>query len=142
MSDPLADFEITDDDLAFVQEAYENRLLRTKHPYVFDLVKVLIRYPRGMSRIIALDAMRAQRKRLGLSIPRTFDNTVQGSMQHYCRDSDTFKKRAAPNEDALFAWPKGKNAGFWAVLPANARGWVASNMPLRVAHKLRPENQA
>jgi hypothetical protein len=132
----VADLEITDDVLRQVQADWDNRVLRLKHPYVFDLIKVLAPYPQ-VSRRFALDTMWRTRKDAGLPIPRTFDNSVQASFQYYCRDSDEFKKRNAPEGDALFCWPKGKGAGVWALLAENARLWVRANRALLAGRILK-----
>ncbi len=123
----LIDIVITDEDLRAIQRAFEAKLLQMEHPYVFDLIRVLARSRQGMKRSVALDVMRSDRARAGLPIPTSFDNTVQASMQYYCRDSDIFRNRNAPAEDALFDWPKGKGAGFWALVRENAGPWIRQN---------------
>ena len=122
----LSDIEITDDDLREIQEAWDKRLLRLKYPYTFDLIRVLARYPK-LKRTIAIDAMWRTRKDAGLPIPKAFEESVQASLQYYCRDSSEFKKRGAPDSEALFCWPKGKGAGVWALIRENAKVWVRQN---------------
>jgi len=113
--------------LRLVHEAWEAKVLRLKHPYVFDLIKVLAPHPHGLRRMIVLDRLIRNRKRAGLPIPRSFDSTVQSTLQYYCQDSDIFQNRNASPQDALFCWPKGKGAGFWGLMIDNARLWVNRN---------------
>ena len=129
------DLEITDEMLREIQAAWDARLLRLKHPYVFDLIRVLAPYPNGIKRSIALDWLERNRRNAGLPVPPTFDSTVQAALQYYCRDSDVFKERDAPADEALFCWPKGKGKGVWAVLRENAAAWLRTNreqLPRRV----------
>jgi hypothetical protein len=107
---------ITDELIKEVQAAIDARVLRLIHPYVFDLIKLLTKYPNGLKRTFVLDYIKKNREKLGLPIPDTFDSTVQSSMQYYCRDSDVFKTRSANEKEALFCWPKGKGKGIWALL--------------------------
>jgi hypothetical protein len=118
--------EITPDFLREVQAAFDAKLLRLKHPYVFDLIKVLAPYPR-LKRTIALDAMWRTRKDAGLPIPRTFDSSVQAALQYYCAESKVFKRRGGLPGEALFRWPDGPGAGIWAVVRETARPWVQAN---------------
>jgi hypothetical protein len=122
----LTDLEITDEGLREVQAAWERRALRLKHPYVFDLIRVLALYPR-LSRSIALDKMWCTRKDAGLPIPAAFDSSVQAALQFYCRDSEIFRRRHAPETEALYCWPEGKGAGVWALIHDNARVWLRAN---------------
>ena len=101
------------------------KLLRLKHPYVFDLIKVLAPYPK-LKRTIALDAMWRTRKDAGLPIPRIFDSSVQAALQYYCEES-VFKARGGQPGEALFRWPDGPGAGVWAVVRETARPWVQAN---------------
>jgi hypothetical protein len=112
------ELEITDEMLQEIaKELAEEAITKMEHPYVFDLIKVLAPYPNGLRRMIALDWLRSTRLRLGLPIPPTFDETVQASLQYYCRDSTVFKNRNAPSQEAIFCWPKGKRAGVWVTCP-------------------------
>lgn len=61
----LSDITITDDELRAMQEAWDAKLLRLKHPYVFDLIKVLARYPK-CHRGYVLDTLWRNRKDAGL----------------------------------------------------------------------------
>jgi hypothetical protein len=122
----MLDIEITDEDLRQAQEAWEIHFQQLKHPYVFDLIKVLAPYPR-VKRSFALDRLHANRKALGLPIPSTFDESVQAALNYYCQDSDVFKKRNPDPSEALFSWPLGKGKGVWAVNLVNAKEWVVRN---------------
>jgi hypothetical protein len=75
MAIEMLDIEITDEDLRQAQEAWEIHFQQLKHPYVFDLIKVLAPYPR-VKRSFALDRLHANRRALGLPIPSTFDESV------------------------------------------------------------------
>lgn len=118
--------EITPEFLREVQAAWDAKLLRLKHPYVFDLIKVLAPY-RKLKRTIALDAMWRARKDAGLTIPRTFDSSVQAALQYYCEELNVFKRRGGQPGEALFRWPDGPGAGVWAVVRETARPWVQAN---------------
>jgi hypothetical protein len=120
------DLTITDDLLREIHEAWEARTLRLKHPYVFDLIKVLATSAKS-PRMSVIDRLHANRKNAGLPIPEKFDSVVQAQCNYYCRDSDVFKKRGAPPSDALFSWPNGKGAGVWALIRENAGPWVKAN---------------
>lgn len=109
-----------------IQAAWDAKLLRLKHPYVFDLIKVLAPY-RKLKRTIALDAMWRTRKDAGLPIPPSFNNSVQAALQYYCAESQIFKKRGGEPNEALFRWPDGAGAGVWAVIRETARPWVEAN---------------
>ena len=78
-----------------------------KHPYVFDLIKVLARYPK-CPRGYVLDMLWRNRKDAGLTIPRKFEASAQRALEYYCRESDVFKKRKVASTEALFCWPDGK----------------------------------
>jgi hypothetical protein len=119
----FSDLEISDEGLRKIHEAWEAKLLRLKHPYVFDLIKVLARYPK-CPRGYVLDRLWSNRKDAGLPIPRTFNDSAQRALEYYCLDSDVFKKRKAPPNEALFSWPDGKGAGVWALIRDNAKPWV------------------
>jgi hypothetical protein len=119
-------WEITDEDLRAMQEAWDRKLLKLKHPYVLDLIKTLAPYrqcPRGY----VLDTLCRNRKEAGLPIPPKFESTAQRALEYYCLHSDVFKKRNVASTEALFAWPKGKGAGTWALIHENARAWVKKN---------------
>lgn len=120
------DLGITAETLRDIQAAWDTKLLRLKHPYVFDLIRVLAAY-RRLKRKFALDAMWRTRRDAGLVIPPTFDSSVQAALQYYCAESQVFKRRGASANEALFRWPEGPRAGVWAVNRANAEPWVRAN---------------
>jgi hypothetical protein len=77
-----------------------------------------------MSRQMVLHFVRKNRERLGLPIPRTFDDTVQQSCERFCVDSDVFKARRAPESEGIFCWPRGKGKGIGPyVLRMQMLGW-------------------
>lgn len=125
--DDLSDFELSAAELADLQAAWDSKLLKVKHPYVFDLIAVLAPYPRPQRRSYVLTLLRSNRTRAGLIIPDTFDDTAQGALEYYCLDSDVFKERKAPESEALFCWPKGKGKGVWGLIRENARSWILVN---------------
>ena len=101
----LADLNLTSADwdriLREVEAERQAKKLRRNNPYVLDLIRVLHPIRSGMSRGLALHSVRKNRQRLGLPMPRTFDDTVQQSCERFCIDSDVFKKRGAPESEAL-----------------------------------------
>jgi hypothetical protein len=84
------DLTITDELLREIHEAWEARTLRLKHPYVFDLIKVLATSAKS-PRMSVIDRLYANRKNAGLPIPEKFDSVVQAQCNYYCRDSDVFR---------------------------------------------------
>jgi len=106
--------------------ALEASKRKRENPYVLDLVRVVPILPRGMRRPMVLHFVRKNRERLGLSIPRTFDDTVQQCLERHCIDSEVFQKRKAPPEHGLFCWPRGAGAGYWSARPEQVDAWLAS----------------
>jgi hypothetical protein len=123
----LSDFVLSAEEHEALQAAWKLKLLKVKHPYVFDLIAVLAPYPRAQKRTYVLTLLRSNRTRAGLPIPRTFDDAAQRALEYYCIDSDVFKERKVPESEALFCWPKGKGAGVWGLNRENARRWVRAN---------------
>ena len=110
--------------LARLEAAQRAKTLRLENPYVLHLVAILLpRGTRGMWRRDVIDALLERRKSAGLPIPRKFDDAVQSAFQRYCRQSDIFIKRGAPEELALFYWPK-KGSGLWAADTRIALAWA------------------
>jgi len=64
------------------------------------------------------------RERLGLEIPKTFEQTVQQSVERFCVDSDVFKKREGADDEGLFSWPHGKGRSHWAVRQPQTDNWL------------------
>lgn len=136
----LADLKFTyadwDNILREVEAERQAKKLRRSNPYVLDLIRVLRPSRSGMSRGLVLHFVHKNRQRLGLPIPRTFDDTVQQSCERFCINSDVFKKRGAPEFEALFCWPRGKGSGHWAIRAANADAWLADFLAKRSRAKL------
>ena len=133
----LDGLEITDEMLREIHVTWESKLLRLKHPYAFDLIKVMAPYPMPLRRTVVLTLLRSNRARLGLPVPPKFDDTAQGALEFHCRESDNFKRRNVPDTEAIFCWPKGKGAGVWGLLRENAREWVKHNRSTLPARALK-----
>jgi hypothetical protein len=101
---------------------------RHKHPYVGDLIAVLLPYPAGLRRTLAIHELEKQRKQDGLPIPASFESAVQSSYNHYSEDSDVFRKRDAPAGEGLFYSPDGKGSGRWAVHAERALYWLKARL--------------
>lgn len=101
---------------------------RRRHPYVADLIAVLLPYPEGLARALAIRELEIQRKHEGLPIPASFEAAVQNSYNHYSEDSDVFHGREAAKEDGLFYSPAGKGSGRWAVHPERALHWLKQKL--------------
>jgi hypothetical protein len=120
-------FGLTDIELNEIYIAVQQKRLRFEHPLALDLIKVLVRV-KSASRIFVLDQVRRNRESAGIEIPQEFDASVQHALEYYCRDSDVFKKRKVPDEEALFLWPKGKGRGVWALNRSAAKVWVGKKI--------------
>jgi hypothetical protein len=111
-----------------LQKYYALKEARQRHPYVGDLIRVLLPYPEGLRRALAIFELEKQRRQDGLPIPATFKAAVQSSYNHYSLDSEMFKKRGAPEDEGLFYSPAGKGSGRWAVHPERALGWLKTKL--------------
>ena len=81
----MTDFHVTDEMLAELSKKLELKRLRSAHPYVVDLIRVLWRHgAEGIERQKVLDALERQREREGLPIPNKFQEAVQGSYNAHC----------------------------------------------------------
>lgn len=107
---------------------YALKEARQRHPYVDDLIRVLLPYPDGLRRALVLRELGKQRKQDGLPIPPSFETAVQSSYNHHCEESDVFRKRAAPPEEGLFHSPGGKGSGRWAVHRGRALAWLKARL--------------
>ncbi|HUC16783.1 MAG TPA: hypothetical protein VMA37_03735 [Acetobacteraceae bacterium] len=99
---------------------------RLKNPYLLHMIKVLWPYDtRGLRRVDIIDRVRSMRPPSSkLPMPRAFEETVQSAYNHYCSESEVFKKRGAGPDEALF-YPVGrKGSGKWAVRRDRAREWL------------------
>ncbi len=65
---------------------YALKEARQRHPYVDDLIRVLLPYPGGLRRALVLVELEKQRKQDGLPIPPSFETAVQGSYNHHCEE--------------------------------------------------------
>jgi hypothetical protein len=111
-----------------LQRYYALKEARQRHPYVGDLIRVLLPYPEGSRRALVIFELEKQRRQDGLPIPAAFKAAVQSSYNHYSQDSDIFKKRGAPEGEGLFYSPTGKGSGRWAVHPERALGWLKTKL--------------
>lgn len=137
----LNDLNLTDAEwdelLREVEAKRQTKRLRRDNPYVLDLIRVLYHRGNGMSRGMILHFVRKNRERLGLPMPRTFDDTVQQSCERFCIDSDVFKERKSPRSEALFCWPHGKGRGHWAIIRKNADAWLSEYLARRRRQKTK-----
>ena len=111
-----------------LEKYYALKEARQRHPYVGDLVRVLLPYPEGLRRTLAIYELEKQRRQDGLPIPAAFKAAVQSSYNHYSADSEIFKKRGSPVKEALFYSPAGKGSGRWAVDPERALHWLKTKL--------------
>ena len=111
-----------------LQRYYALKEARQRHPYVGDLIRVLLPYPDGQRRALVIFELEKQRRQDGLPIPATFKAAVQSSYNYYSRDSEIFKKRGAPEGEGLFHSPTGKGSGRWAVHPERALEWLKTKL--------------
>jgi hypothetical protein len=107
---------------------YALKEARQRHPYVADLIAVLLPYPDGLTRALAIYELEKQRRQEGLPIPASFETAVQNSYNHYSEDSDVFNKRQAAGDEGLFFSPAGKGSGRWAVNPDRALRWLKARL--------------
>src|SRR5215469_12599322 len=75
-----------------VSEIRARIVTKLEHAYVVDLIEVLRPYPRGLARRTVLRAVEESRRRIGLSIPQAFNDTVQGVYNSYCVGYAAFVK--------------------------------------------------
>lgn len=81
-----------------LEKYYALKEARQRHPYVGDLIGVLLPYPEGLRRQLALYELEKQRKQEGLPIPAAFKAAVQSSST----------RRAARDRDAGRSTPSGR----------------------------------
>jgi len=55
-----------------LQKYYALKEARRRHPYVGDLIRVLLPYPDGLRRALVIFELEKQRRQDGLPIPATF----------------------------------------------------------------------
>ena len=121
----MTDFHVTDEMLAELSKKLELKRLRSAHPYVVDLIRVLWRHgAEGIERQKVLDALERQREREGLPIPNKFQEAVQGSYNAHCVGYRAFEKSKLMDSEAPFFSPGGKGSGIWAVDRDKALTWL------------------
>lgn len=118
MDDPLED--LYQEALAASRE----KLWRRENSYVADLIEVL--WPNGkhdLSRRKTIDSMEVLRCAKRLSVPNTFEQTVQSAFNQHCIHSPVFKRRIAP-ADGLFSSRRTGNGTYWIVHHERATSWL------------------
>jgi hypothetical protein len=108
-----------------VSEIRARIVTKLEHAYVVDLIEVLRPYPRGLARRTVLRAVEESRRRIGLSIPQAFNDTVQGVYNSYCVGYAAFVKREVPMSEGLFHSPQ---RGVWAVDIDRAAEWLKGRL--------------
>ena len=103
---------IDDDILKRIEEELASKDLRRKHPYVMDLVRLLLPHKDGMQRQRVLKELQNQREKDHLPIPDKFEEAVQSAYNQHCVDSSVFQKRDKLASEALFHTP---GRGIWAL---------------------------
>ena len=107
-------------------EKWKLAKLKEEHPYVADLIGLLLPYRNnGMRRSMVLRMLEKERKNAGLPIPPTFEQSVQSAYNGHCFDSLTFRR---PESEALFYSPEGKGSGKWAVNAERAQAWLEKRL--------------
>jgi len=124
MTDPL-DFDL-DELLKWYDEHVAAKKLRSENPQVRDLIEVLRAYPNGLGRTWAIDEIEKRRKAKGLTIPLSFENSIQSAYNQHSVDSAEWRKRGSKAETGLFFSPGGKGSGKWAVNQDRAAAWLRS----------------
>jgi len=97
--------------------------VRKEHPYVKDLIAVLLPHPRGLDCGSVYNPIWERRKTAGATRPPKFEATVRRSFYGHCVDSPIYRKRKAPPEEGIFHSP---SRGRWAVYPDKAKAWLAA----------------
>ena len=97
----------------------ELKTLRKKHPWLADLICVLLPHKNGLHRLRVFEALKPRRKAYeadGLPMPKEFEKTVQGIYQDNCLGCENFERRSVSESKALFHLPRGKGTGYWGVI--------------------------
>jgi hypothetical protein len=85
---------------------------RSERPWRDDIIEAL-RGLRGRApRLSVVEAVYEMRKARSDSVPRTYQEIIQRTLQQYCPQSRVFDGNL---EHALFLWPEGPGAGIWAL---------------------------
>lgn len=124
----VKDFLGLDDLSTWIDAYHRDRDLRVKHPYVGDLIKVLIGFAKGRPRRRVIEILERERTETGLSIPLKFEEAVQACFNRHSADSSVFRSKKLLNEEPLFYSIGGKGSGTWAVNEIDALDWLKQNL--------------
>lgn len=106
-----------------VREYVEQKKLRRKRPWTYDIIRVLKPCPFGL-RIEKLERELWELRNGELPMPKEFRNTIQSTLNHHTSQSEVFKTKQRAVEDDLFFSPGGKGSGTWAVHHDHAIAWL------------------
>ena len=98
--------------------------LREEHPYLADIISILLPHKDGLHREKVFGRLERQRQQDGLPIPSNFAATTQGIYNSNCLGYSGFRKRNLPESDALFYSPDRVGSGIWAVNRERAKIWL------------------
>jgi hypothetical protein len=99
----------------------ERQRRRRNHPYVSDLIEILLPYgDSGLPRIKVIERMERHRRQNGLSIPEMFEETVQSAFNPHNTSSRGFKGRNVPGE-GLFSSIRDGNQAIWMCIQRRRR---------------------
>ena len=120
------DLEISDD---LLRRVHQSKASKLKHPYAFDLIKVLNRHSQ-IKKVIVLDWIYKSHKVLGLPTPTTMDASILKTLKYFCINSAEFKARRVPNSNALFQMLDPMRPGTWSLIRENAIEWLKEHRSL------------
>lgn len=103
---------------------WDAKRVKRDNPFVLDLIRVLRPKDNGLKRSIVLHDVERTRKRLGLPMRRTFEQTVQQACERFCINSEVWVANGSRDDEGLFTWPKGAGAGYWAIRQPQADNWL------------------
>jgi hypothetical protein len=127
--DPLVDlFGSREEHHSWLKKFHALNEARHSHPYVADLIRVLLPFSNGLRRSMVMHELKKRRKKDGLPIPPSFEESVQSSYNQHSVDSSVFRKRKAPDSEGLFYSPDGKGSGRWAVNRERAGAWLRARL--------------
>ena len=118
----MANDDVLNDLISSGREVLASRELKQKHPYIKEIIEVLLLSSHSQHRQFVIKEVVKKRKEAGLNPPS--DETVQSAYNRYCVDSEVFQKRKAPDSDGLFYSPQGKGSGWWAVNHDRGEAWI------------------
>jgi hypothetical protein len=97
------------------------KFLRESRPWIYDIIRVLIGRPRGLSNQEIYREMHSIRDKSGLPMPRSFEATIRSALNsHYSASSQWSGKQV----DAILYKPDGR--GTWAIHKDKVKPWLAS----------------